>query len=209
MNSVSNDRATLSFIPSLFVKRFSHPWMPSLLHGSLGLGIFFLCLRARPDLLISNVLLVFAGMFLWTLIEYFLHRFVFHWVKVKQPWRDLASGLHMAHHRTVDTEDLILAPPLTSLTFGAIIYLILLAFTWNFAFAGLLETGIFFGYIVYEWAHYSSHRYHPRSGLGKYLKHYHLQHHFKDPHRTFGVTSPLWDFVFGTHGSKNPNQARS
>lgn len=30
------------------------------------------------------------------------------------------------------------------------------------------------------------------------LKKYHLEHHFADYNNGFGVTSPFWDYVFGT-----------
>jgi sterol desaturase/sphingolipid hydroxylase (fatty acid hydroxylase superfamily) len=26
----------------------------------------------------------------------------------------------------------------------------------------------------------------------------HMHHHFKTPNKRFGVSSPLWDYVFGT-----------
>ncbi len=40
-----------------------------------------------------------------------------------------------------------------------------------------------------------------RSGYAKYIKRYHMQHHYKDPDTRFGVSSPVWDWVFGTQGA--------
>ena len=37
-----------------------------------------------------------------------------------------------------------------------------------------------------------------RKGVPKFLKRYHLQHHYKTPEQRFGVSSPLWDLVLGT-----------
>jgi sterol desaturase/sphingolipid hydroxylase (fatty acid hydroxylase superfamily) len=59
--------------------------------------------------------------------------------------------------------------------------------------------GMLGGYAAYEWIHYSTHYRAARTGVGRYLRAYHLAHHHKSPKTRFGVTSPLWDYVFGTH----------
>lgn len=142
-----------------------------------------------------------AGMFAWTLVEYFLHRYVFHWVDESEKWRAysrVASGLHIEHHQSTSQEDLIIAPPFVSLLFAALVYGIFFAATRNAAVTALLETGLVVGYVFYEWVHYGAHRFFPKSSVGKFLRKYHLQHHHKCPERQFGVTTPLWDSVFET-----------
>ncbi|MCE9625234.1 MAG: sterol desaturase family protein [Deltaproteobacteria bacterium] len=178
--------------------RFAHPMGPTWLFGPIVLLLvgFSLDLQSRPWTTVA--LSLAAGMFSWTLVEYFLHRFVFHLVQVKEPWKTLASGLHMAHHRDTEAKDLIIAPPFVSIVFSSIIFLILWAITRDYTLAMLLEAGVYIGYILYEWAHYGSHQYHPKNSALKYLKRYHLQHHFKDPNGTFGVTTPMWDYIFGS-----------
>jgi sterol desaturase/sphingolipid hydroxylase (fatty acid hydroxylase superfamily) len=141
------------------------------------------------------------GSMAWTLVEYALHRYVFHWVNEGEKWRAysrVASGLHIAHHKSTDREDLIVAPPAVSLVFAALLYGIFLAASRSVAGAALLESGLIAGYLLYEWAHYSAHRFLPKSRLGQFLRKYHLQHHHKCPDRQFGVTTPLWDVVFRT-----------
>ena len=178
--------------------RFSHPLGPTLLFTPIALLLigFSLQIQSRSPAVVALALV--GGVFYWTLIEYFLHRCIFHLVKIKEPWRSLASGLHMAHHREMDVKELIIAPPLVSLGFSPVIFLIALAFTWSYSLAMLIVAGVFIGYILYEWAHYASHQYQPKNSFFKYLKRYHLLHHYKDPNGTFGVTSPIWDYVFGT-----------
>jgi len=182
----------------ILVRRFSHPWMPMALYLPIGALLVWFAQTSEPRSLVSTGLWVMGGVFLWSFVEYLLHRFVFHWTEVKEPWRNLASGLHMQHHRTADTADLILAPPLVSMFFGTFIFGVFAVLTWSLTRAALLETGLFIGYLAYEWVHFMSHRFKPKSAVGKYLKHYHLRHHFKDPHHSYGVTSPLWDYVFGS-----------
>lgn len=187
--------------PTFLMRRFRNPWMAM----ALWIPVMILLLAASfRESSISWELMVLTfglGLFSWTLVEYFLHRYVFHWVDESPKWRaysEIASGLHIAHHKSTSQEDLIVAPPAISLMFAAVVYLIFLAASRSLAVAAVLESGLITGYILYEWAHYSAHRFLPTSSVGKYLRKYHLQHHHKCPNRQFGVTMPLWDFVFGT-----------
>ncbi len=184
------------------VRRFSHPWQPMALYLPLGAFLWILAQRAEPREILVASLWVIGGVFTWSFVEYLLHRFVFHWTAVREPWRSMASGLHMAHHRTADTADLILAPPVVSLIFGAMVYGALSLFTWSWTRSALMMIGIFLGYLAYEWVHYGAHRFKMQSPLGKFLKQQHLRHHFKEPRRCFGVTSPFWDWAFGTLSNK-------
>jgi sterol desaturase/sphingolipid hydroxylase (fatty acid hydroxylase superfamily) len=54
------------------------------------------------------------------------------------------------------------------------------------------------GYLAYDMLHYAIHRGVMKSRIGAYLRKHHLQHHYAVPERNFGVSSPLWDFVFRT-----------
>jgi dihydroceramide fatty acyl 2-hydroxylase len=49
--------------------------------------------------------------------------------------------------------------------------------------------------------HYATHHWPMRSGIAKFLKRHHMAHHYKSPDSRFGVSSPIWDFVFGTGGA--------
>ncbi|HNW14979.1 MAG TPA: sterol desaturase family protein, partial [Anaerolineaceae bacterium] len=55
-----------------------------------------------------------------------------------------------------------------------------------------------FGYLLYDLTHYATHHFPMRGGYAKYIKRYHMQHHYKTPNARFGVSSPLWDKVFKT-----------
>jgi len=172
--------------------------MPSALFLSLAILFTTLSLRYQQRNAGAILLLLAAGVFAWSLLEYFLHRYVFHWTQVSEPWKSLASGLHMAHHRSSDQADLIVAPPVVAILFGGLVYLIFAAICRSWSAAALIESGLFTGYVAYEWVHYGAHRFKWKKGFGKYLQQYHLRHHFKNPNKSFGVTSPLWDYVFKT-----------
>jgi sterol desaturase/sphingolipid hydroxylase (fatty acid hydroxylase superfamily) len=54
------------------------------------------------------------------------------------------------------------------------------------------------GYLLYDMTHYAAHHLPMRSGYLKFLKRYHIMHHYRTPNARFGVSSPLWDYVFRT-----------
>ena len=178
--------------------RFAHPMGPTLLFGPIVLLLVGISLNLQARTWMTVVLAIAVGVFYWTLIEYVLHRFIFHLVQVKEPWKTMASGLHMDHHRDTEVKELIIAPPVVSMLFSSVIFLSLWAATLDYKLAMLILAGVFIGYILYEWAHYGAHQYQAKNAAFKYLKRYHLQHHFKHPNGSFGVTTPMWDYVFGS-----------
>ena len=58
--------------------------------------------------------------------------------------------------------------------------------------------GVIVGYLSYEVVHYAIHRSRWFRHLFRPWVRNHLYHHHKDDSRCFGVTSPLWDWVFRT-----------
>ena len=140
-----------------------------------------------------------AGILLWTLIEYLLHRYVFH----ASPGKSHNSKVqifitHGYHHEFTNDPWRLVAPPVMSWTIGAaVVALYYLVFGANY-YAPLFA-GTCLGYIAYDWIHYYTHHARPKTAVGKFLRRYHMEHHFKDPTTHFGLSSPLWDLVFGTY----------
>ena len=58
--------------------------------------------------------------------------------------------------------------------------------------------GFALGSLAYDLIHYSIHRYDTKSGVLNWLRRYHFQHHFAATDRQFGVSTPIWDYVFRT-----------
>jgi sterol desaturase/sphingolipid hydroxylase (fatty acid hydroxylase superfamily) len=142
------------------------------------------------------------GLFLWTLSEYVLHRFVFHF-SPRTPWQERISFLfHGVHHAQPQSKTRLVMPPVVSiplslLFLGAcylIIGLILGAQHW----VAPVFSGLVAGYLIYDMFHYSTHHLRVRWRWFVYLRRYHMHHHTQTPDLRYGVTSPLWDIVFGT-----------
>lgn len=138
-----------------------------------------------------------VGLAAWTLVEYLMHRLLFHYKPSGPLGRRLHFLGHGIHHLDPwDATRLVFPPPAAVLLavpiFGGIWALVPLG-TALAAMAGLL-----LGYVAYDMTHYHVHHRKCRTRWGKWLKAWHLAHHHKHPDAMYGVSSPLWDFVFRT-----------
>ena len=73
------------------------------------------------------------------------------------------------------------------------------AFRWMGGLEYAWFAGMVAGYLWYDLTHYYLHHAAPTTAGGKWLRRYHLVHHFQTPDRRYGITTPLWDLVFGTY----------
>ncbi|XP_038881178.1 dihydroceramide fatty acyl 2-hydroxylase FAH1-like isoform X1 [Benincasa hispida] len=146
-----------------------------------------------------------GGVFIWTLLEYTLHRFLFH-MKTSSYWGNtLHYLLHGCHHKhPMDGLRLVFPPAATTILSVPLWIVIRLASTP--AVAPSLFGGGLLGYVMYDVTHYYLHHGKPSSGLSQNLKRYHLNHHFRVQSEGFGITSPLWDRAFGTYPTTKPIQ---
>ncbi|KAM7530384.1 hypothetical protein LguiB_033794 [Lonicera macranthoides] len=140
---------------------------------------------------------VVGGIFMWTLLEYTLHRFLFH-IKTTSYWGNTFHYLiHGCHHKHPMDGLRLVFPPLATA--------ILLVPLWNLikllapqAIAPALLAGGLFGYVMYDCTHYYLHHAKPSKGYSYNLKRYHMNHHFRVHSKGFGITSSFWDKVFRT-----------
>lgn len=142
------------------------------------------------------------GAFLWTFAEYTLHRFLFHY-QPKTPQAERIFFLfHGVHHAQPQCKTRLVMPPVVSIPMAFMAYgLLYLLFGWIIRlpwWVGPIFSGFIAGYLFYDLTHYATHHFPMRRGIWKYLKRYHMQHHYKTPNARFGVSSPLWDLIFGT-----------
>jgi hypothetical protein len=129
----------------------------------------------------------------WTLAEYLLHRFVFHGASATR----LGAREHRQHHAQVDYFAPWWQKALAAVAATAV--MLPVSIVSGGATRGLLFTAGFIGmYLFYEVLHRRAHTRPPRSVYGRWRRRNHFAHHFVDPRRAQGVTTPLWDFVFAT-----------
>lgn len=159
---------------------------------------YFISLSVKMGHTVPDIALMVAfGIFVWTLLEYTLHRFLFH-IKTKSYWGNTMHYLiHGCHHKhPMDGLRLVFPPAATAVLLIPFWNLIKLLATPSTAPA--LFGGGLLGYVMYDVTHYYLHHGQPTKGVPKSLKKYHLNHHFRIQNMGFGITSSFWDRVFGT-----------
>ncbi len=138
-----------------------------------------------------------GGIFIWTLTEYLLHRFVFHYVPTSPLGQRIHFLTHGVHHDYPNDSKRLVMPPSVSIPLAAAFYGLFLLLAGP-SFVSPFYAGFLFGYICYDEIHYATHHAPMKGRLGQFLKHHHVLHHYREPEKRFGVSSPLWDYVFGT-----------
>lgn len=138
-----------------------------------------------------------GGLVAWTFMEYVLHRFVFHWMPPGKWGARIHFIIHGVHHDYPNDRLRLVMPPVVSIPLAVLFFglyrLVLGALTVYPFFAGFL-----LGYLCYDMTHYAVHHLNWKHPLWQRIKQHHMLHHFQQPDKGFGVSSPLWDFVFKT-----------
>lgn len=146
----------------------------------------------------QTVLFTSCGILSWMLIEYALHRFVFHYRARSLFGKKLIYAAHLSHHENPRATSRLFSGLVISLPIATTYLLLAWLATGSIRAAAYLFTGLVAGYCCYEWLHFQAHHRRPRLRLFRYLRRYHLLHHHQTPEHRFGVTSPLFDVLFGT-----------
>jgi sterol desaturase/sphingolipid hydroxylase (fatty acid hydroxylase superfamily) len=198
---------TCRMFESDFLERFSriHPATPFV--AWIPVAALFVARSAlRHDLGPAAIAGTFgAGMLAWTLAEYVLHRYVFHWTNDSALGRRIHFLLHGVHHEYPSDKDRLVMPLLTSVPLAVVFYA-LFTLAMGQAIGEPAFAGFVVGYLFYDGTHYYVHHFVPVWRWGKLLRRHHLTHHHADHDGGFGVSSPLWDLVFRTLPAKRSSK---
>ncbi len=140
--------------------------------------------------------LIPVGVFTWTLVEYLMHRFAFHFETKNETGKKLVYMLHIIHHDHPTDSDKLYQPPLVNIVIITLLFgfFYLLMGNWVYLFL----PGIIFGYLAYSTIHFVIHKFKPPFEFLKPLWRHHNLHHYRFQDKAFGVSSPFWDLIFGT-----------
>jgi sterol desaturase/sphingolipid hydroxylase (fatty acid hydroxylase superfamily) len=219
---VSNADQSVRMFENSFLEWFTHihPAIPHLIYLPVIAGFIFFGFWQDVGWSVMTALFL-AGLLMWTFTEYVVHRFVFHTtpevmeatqriVRQARPgeaivpklksWHEryyfIAHGVH--HDFPSDSRRLVLAPSVSIP--GAVFFYFVFRMTLGATLSAPFFAGFAVGYLAYDTIHFTAHHRRLPGRIGKWLKKRHLQHHFADSHKNYGVSSPLWDVVFGTFG---------
>jgi 4-hydroxysphinganine ceramide fatty acyl 2-hydroxylase len=140
--------------------------------------------------------LFFSGAIFFTFIEYIVHRYVYHIEPTTESRKNFQWKMHGVHHDYPKDKQRLAMPPALSVLVGTLLLGIFRVFLGEFAFAFL--AGFMALYALYLIIHYSIHIFRMPTNAFKVLWVNHAIHHYSEEGAMFGVTSPLWDYIFGT-----------
>jgi len=195
---VSNKDETIRMFQSDFMEFFSrvHPVTPLILYLPVVGYMLYVSLWQRQLPTMAVVALFLLGVLLWTLTEYLIHRYIFHYEPKTRVGKRLHYVIHGVHHDYPNDARRLVMPPSISVPLAFLFYAIFLLIFGRVTPA--VFAGLVFGYVCYDMLHYATHHFAMKRGAWLWLKQYHLRHHYKDDHVGYGISSPLWDYVFRT-----------
>jgi sterol desaturase/sphingolipid hydroxylase (fatty acid hydroxylase superfamily) len=205
-NYVSNSEESIRLFKSGIFDSLSK------VHFSVPLYIFiptiaFFCYKSFSNGIgvVSFALYFLAGLVIWTITEYALHRYIFHYHPTSEFGKQLHFIFHGVHHDYPRDKKRLVMPPSASIPLATLFYFlfsIVLAPTFLFAFFG----GFLLGYLIYDMMHYAMHHHNFKHPVLKRIKQHHMLHHYQDPSKGYGVSSSLWDIILNSGFSKQPNK---
>ncbi|MET0647922.1 MAG: sterol desaturase family protein [Pyrinomonadaceae bacterium] len=151
-----------------------------------------------------------GGLLTWGLYEYATHRWVLHREPKSEGFNLPGNLTHLRHHADPNSLQRLNVQLSESVPVCVVYVLVAWALTGSWQAATHLFTGLIAGYFFYEYLDFQAHHGTSRGRLTRYFRKYHLQHHHYDATVRFGVTSPLFDYLFGTfHIEKRTDASRT
>lgn len=149
----------------------------------------------------TGLLVTCLGLLAFTLVEYMMHKHLFHMEPDTEIKDKIQYSTHGVHHDYPRDKDRLAMPPVISALYTVIFYVVFTLVMGDYALYFL--PGFLIGYSLYLGVHFVVHAYQPPKNFLKVLWVNHAIHHYKDPDVAFGVSSPLWDMLLGTMPKKD------
>ena len=175
---------------------------PNLLYATLfltGLGYSF-----ATGALLAHWYLLPILVALVPFVEYFTHKYFLHMPRPAQSdkhriWSFVADRAHYLHHQDPKKVQHIFAEIWVTVPAFLLDALLVWLVTWNLEMTLVFMTLAIGYFLLYEWVHFVAHfdGYTPSSAYGRFLKKYHLWHHYKNEDYWYGITNPFADWLFG------------
>ena len=202
-NSQEQKKKEEKFLNHPILKKLSHTHIAVPLLIFYSSSVFFLYYGiANTSIGATKLLsLFFASILFFTFVEYWIHRKIFHMLPTSKIKEKLQYAFHGLHHDQPRDKTRLAMPPIMSVTLMFIIFGVSYLLIGNYAFG--FVSGFLTGYASYLAVHYIVHAYPPPKNVFRTLWIHHGIHHYKDDKVAFGVSSPLWDWIFRTMPKKS------
>ena len=196
---VSNKDETARMFKSDFLEVFSkvHWSVPLYIYVPVIAYLFYLSIIDYKVPALDIIGLIVAGLFIWTITEYLLHRFIFHFHTTSDFGKRITFMFHGVHHDYPNDTKRLVMPPSVSIPLAIGFFFLFAAILGDISVAPFF-IGFIGGYLFYDISHYAIHHFNMHSKFWLVIKNHHMRHHYKDPELGFGVSSPFWDVIFRT-----------
>jgi sterol desaturase/sphingolipid hydroxylase (fatty acid hydroxylase superfamily) len=196
-NFISNSEETVRMFKSDLLEALSkvHYLVPVFIFVPVILVSTYLALFVKNIGIVTYFEFFFIGLFVWTFVEYIMHRFIFHYVPKNKIGLRLHFIFHGVHHDYPSDAKRLVLPPSVSIPLATGFYFLFNAILpANYVFG--FFPGFILGYLFYDISHYAIHHFNFKGSIWKKIKQHHMLHHYQNPDKGYGVSSPLWDKVF-------------
>ncbi len=202
-NYVSNSEESIRLFQNPFMESLSkvHFAVPLFIFIPLNAFLIYYGIQNGLTAISSIFLWFFGGIFVWTIVEYVLHRFIFHYHPTSEFGKKIHFIFHGIHHDYPRDRLRLVMPPSVSIPLATLFFFLYRSFIPEpqlYIFFG----GFLTGYLIYDMFHYAIHHVEVKGKLWNMLKTHHLKHHYNDPEKGFGVSSPLWDIIVRSNFDK-------
>src|SRR6476469_4349043 len=166
---ISNKNETVRMFRSDFLEFFSHvhPAVPLILYSPVVLWMLFISVAHRQVTAGATIGFFLLGVLLWTLLEYVIHRYCFHYEPRSKWGRQLHFIVHGVHHDYPQDATRLVMPPSVSVPLAVVFYGLFVVVFGRFGAAAY--AGLILGYICYDSIHYATHHFAMRGRIGLWL----------------------------------------
>ena len=202
MKSAKHPRPKHKGSPPLFKNKIlerlthTHISLPLIIFFSIAAVLIYFGIFEKGFAVPKMIFLFLGGLFFFTLVEYLMHRYLYHIPATTEQRKKISYTMHGVHHDYPKDKSRLAMPPVLSLLIASILFIIYRAVLGDLVFGFL--AGFLVGYAGYLAIHYSVHALKVPNNFLKVLWHHHAIHHYREDDRAFGVSSPLWDHIFKT-----------
>lgn len=180
----------------------THISLPLIIFGSIAAVLIYYGIFEKGFEVPFMTLLFLTGLIFFTLVEYLMHRYLYHLSPTTRRRKKIAYTMHGVHHDYPRDKSRLAMPPVLSLLIASVLFIFYRAILGELVFGFL--AGFLVGYAAYLGIHYSIHAFRVPKNFLRILWHHHSIHHYREDDRAFGVSSPLWDMIFGTMPRRTP-----
>jgi len=174
----------------------THISVPLVIFFSYASALLYWSITHTSLSILATVAMFMVGLIAFTWVEYMVHRYLFHMGADTEQRAKVQYTLHGVHHEFPKDKERLAMPPIVSITISTALLFLFRLVLGDLVFSFL--PGFLAGYAAYLSIHYMVHSFQPPKNFFKILWVNHSIHHYKNGEEVFGVSSPLWDYIYGT-----------